>query len=108
MPVSGQAPTIQFGGVGDGSGGWIDLKAGSYTIRANHDGESHFKVMFLNVRGRPEFVLIDEAGPFDETITMEVLKDGAAEGLAAGIYGIGVLADGIWSLILENADAPSS
>ena len=106
VPVSGQAPTIQFGGVGDGSGGWIDLKAGSYTIRANHDGESQFKVMFYDVRGRPEVVVIDEPGPFDETITMEVSADGAAEGPAPGIYGIGVLADGIWSLILENADAP--
>ncbi len=107
FPISGQAPTIQFGGVGDGGGGWMELEVGTYTIRANHDGESHFKVMLHNVRGRPEVLLLDEPGPFDETITMEVSEEEGATGPTPGVYGIGVLADGIWSLIIESADTPS-
>ena len=105
--ASSQTPTIQFGGVGDGGGGWIDLQAGTFTLRANHDGESNFKVRFLDIRGRPEVVVIDAAGPFDDTITLEVSEDGAVGSPAPGVYAIGVLTDGIWSLILENADEPS-
>ena len=90
-----------------GSGGWIDLQAGTFTLRANYGGESNFKVRFLDVRGRPDVVVIDEAGPFDDTVTLEVSEDSAVGDPAPGVYAIGVQADGIWSLILENADEPS-
>ena len=107
FPRAGQKPTIELGGVGDGGGGWVELSEGSYTVRANHDGQRHFKVMLFDSIGTPEVVVIDEAGPFDATIPITVSPDPSIQGPAPGVYAIGVLADGIWSIILSNAEAPS-
>lgn len=100
-PGSGKAPTIEFGGIGDGGGGWADLAQGSYTIRANHDGESHFRVSLHQSRGIPEVVVIDDDGPFDDTVEIVVAEDTP---LPPGFYGIGVRADGVWSVFLEAAE----
>ena len=100
-PSTGKAPTIEFGGIGDGGGGWAELAEGTYTIRANHDGQSRFRVLLHQSRGKPEVVVIDEDGPFDDTVEIVV---GAETPLAPGIYGIGVRADGIWSVFLEDAE----
>ncbi len=107
FPTNGQIPTIQFGGVGDGGGGWMELEEGEYTIRASHDGESHFRVMLHEGSGAPEVLVIDEDGPFGETISIIVSEDPSVSNIAPGIYGIGVRADGIWSLIIEDPDNPS-
>ena len=107
FPGIGQGPTVQFGGVGDGGGGWMDLKEGEYTIRASHDGESHFRVSLHESRGVPEALLIDEDGPFDETVSLTVSEDPSVSNVAPGIYGIGVRADGIWSLIIEDSGNPA-
>ena len=106
LPSAGQAPSIQFGGVGDGGGAWIRLDEGSYTIRATHDGESRFKVMFFESKGIPEVALIDQVGPFDEVIPLAVTTEAAGRSLIPGLYAVGVLADGIWAITLEDADAP--
>lgn len=104
FPSTGQDPTIQFGGVGDGGGGWMQLEEGDYTIRAAHDGESHFKVNFHEANGAPETLIIDEDGPFDETLYLRVSKEPSNSSVLPGVYGIGVRADGIWSLIIEDAE----
>ena len=108
FPFSGQDPTIQFGGVGDGGGGWMELKEGEYTIRASHDGESHFQVRFHEARGAPEALVIDADGPFDETVSLTVSEDPSVSNVAPGVYAIGVRADGIWSLIIEDLDNPAN
>ena len=107
-PGSGQEPTIQFGGVRDGGGGWMQLVEGEYTIRASHDGESHFEVRLHESKGKPEVLFIDEDGPFDETVSITVSKDPLVSDIAPGIYGIGVHADGIWSLIFEGLNNPDN
>ena len=107
FPTTGKAPTIQFGGVGDGGGGWMELKEGEYTIRAAHDGESRFQVRLHEGRGAPETLVIDEDGPFDETISITVSEDPSVSNVAPGLYSIGVRADGIWSLIIEDFDSPA-
>ena len=106
FPSNGKSPTIQFGGVGDGGGGWMDLQEGEYTIRAFHDGESHFRVKLHEGRGAPEILIIDEEGSFDETIPLVVSEDPSVSNVPPGFYGIGVRADGIWSLIIEDPDNP--
>ena len=108
FPTNGQSPTIQLGGVGDGGGGWMELEEGKYTIRASHDGESHFRVKLHEGNGAPEVLIIDEEGPFDETISITVSHDSSISNITPGIYGIGVRADGIWSLIIEDPDNPDS
>ena len=107
FPTTGKAPTIEFGGVGDGGGGWMELKEGEYTIRAAHDGESRFQVSLHEGRGAPETLVIDEEGPFDETISITVSEDPSVSNVAPGLYSIGVRADGIWSLIIEDFDSPA-
>jgi len=104
---SGQSPSIQFGGVGDGGGAWIRLDEGSYTVQATHDGESRFKVMFFESNGTPEVALIDEVGPFDGEIPLAVTPEAAGRSLIPGLYAVGVLADGIWTVTLEEAAATS-
>ena len=108
FPTNGQSPTIQLGGVGDGGGGWMELEEGKYTIRASHDGESHFRVKLHEGNGAPEVLIIDEEGPFDETISITVSHDSSISNITPGIYGIGVRADGIWSLIIGDPDNPDS
>ncbi len=108
FPSTGQEPTIQFGGVGDGGGGWMQLEEGEYTIRASHDGESHFQVRLHESRGTPEVLVIDEDGAFDETVSITVSEDPSVSNIAPGVYGIGVLSDGIWSLIIEDPDNPAN
>ena len=107
FPTTGKAPTIEFGGVGDGGGGWMELKEGEYTIRAAHDGESRFQVSLHEGRGAPETLVIDEEGPFDETISITVSEDPSVSDLAPGLYSIGVRADGVWSLIIEDSNNPA-
>ena len=103
FPTTGQEPTIQFGGVGDGGGGWMELKEGEYTARTSHDGESDFQVRLHESRGAPE--VMDHVGAMDETITINVSEDPAVSDIVPGIYGIGVRADGIWSLTIEDPNA---
>ncbi len=86
----------------------MELKEGEYTIRALHDGESHFRVNLHRANGSPETLIIDEDGPFDETISIAVSEDPSVSNLAPGTYGIGVRADGIWSLIIEDPDNPAN
>ena len=105
FPTTGQDPTIQFGGVGDGGGGWMELKEGEYTMRAAHDGESDFQIRLHEGRGAPEVMIVDHEGAMEETITINVSKDPAVSDIVPGIYGIGVRADGIWSLIIEDPNA---
>lgn len=107
-PGSGQDPTIQFGGVGDGGGGWMQLDEGEFTILAAHDGESHFQVRLHDSRGTPELLVIDAEGPFDETVPITVSEDPAVSNIAPGVYGIGVQGDGIWSLIVEDPNNPDN
>ena len=105
FPTTGQDPTIQFGGVGDGGGGWMELKEGEYTMLTAHDGESDFQVRLHEGRGAPEVMIVDHQGAMEETITINVSKDPAISDIVPGIYGIGVRADGIWSLIIEDPNA---
>jgi len=107
FPTAGKEPTIQFGGLGDGGGGWMELKEGEYTIRASHDGESHFQVRLHEGRGAPETLVIDEDGPYDETISITVGEDPSVSDVAPGLYSIGVRADGVWSLIIEDSNNPA-
>ena len=107
FPTTGKEPTIQFGGVGDGGGGWMELKEGEYTIRASHDGESLFQVRLHEGRGAPETLVIDEDGPYDETISITVGEDPSVSDVAPGLYSIGVRADGVWSLIIEDSNNPA-
>lgn len=104
---SGQTPSIEFGGVGDGGGAWMKLDEGSYTIRATHDGESRFKVMFYESSGIPEVALIDDVGQFDDVIPLTVTPQASGRSLIPGLYAVGVLADGIWAITLDDADAAS-
>lgn len=105
FPTTGQDPTVQFGGVGDGSGGWMELKEGEYKMRTAHDGESVFQVRLHEGRGAPEVMIVDHEGAMEETITINVSEDPAVSEIFPGIYGIGVRADGIWSLIIEDPNA---
>lgn len=107
FPTTGKEPTIEFGGVGDGGGGWMELKEGEYTIRASHDGESLFQVRLHEGRGAPETLVIDEDGPYDETISITVGEDPSVSDVAPGLYSIGVRADGVWSLIIEDSNNPA-
>jgi hypothetical protein len=107
LPGSGARLPIEFGGVGDGGGGWAALAEGSYTLRASHAGEGGFKVVLLDAIGSPEEVVIDETGAFDDEVSMTVTKDPSGQGPAPGVYAVGVQADGIWSISLAGADAPS-
>ncbi|PKB73698.1 MAG: hypothetical protein BZY75_00395 [SAR202 cluster bacterium Io17-Chloro-G7] len=106
FPTIGKEPTIEFGGVGDGGGGWMSLQEGEYTIRASHDGDSHFQVRLHEARGATPPLVIDTDGAFDATVPILVSEDPAISNIAPGIYGIGVHADGIWSLIIEDPNNP--
>jgi hypothetical protein len=106
FPSTGQEPTIEFGGVGDGGGGWMGLQEGEYTIRASHEGNSLFQVRLHEARGTTPSLVIDTQGAFDETVPIIVSEDPALSKIAPGVYGIGVHADGIWSLIIEDPNNP--
>ena len=84
----------------------MGLPEGEYTIRASHDGDSLFRVRLHEARGATPSLVIDTVGAFDETVQIIVSEDPEVSNIAPGVYGIGVRADGIWSLIIEDPNNP--
>lgn len=102
----GQQPEIMLEGSGDGGGGWIQLDDGGYTITTSHAGASDFTVDLYDAKGVPPYRIVEIMGDHEGEFRFTVGGGAPGENPQAGVYAMGVISQGDWSVTITSDDAP--
>ncbi len=104
--VRGQPPEINLAGSGDGGGSWLQLEEGDYTMTTSHSGTSDFVVELFDVKGLSPYQIVRATGDYEGATKFTVGGGDPDENPQAGIYAMGVLSRGDWSVTITSNDAP--
>ena len=102
----GQEPDVTLAGSGDGGGSWLQLEEGEYTMTTSHTGTSEFTVELFDVKGVPPYQIVKTAGDHEGETNFTVGGGSPGENPQAGIYAMGVVSQGDWSVTISSNDAP--
>ena len=102
----GQLPEITLTGTGDGGGSWLQLEEGEYTMTTSHTGSADFIVELFDNKGLSPFQIVKAMGNHEGQVEFTVGGGAPGENPQAGIYAMGVLSRGDWSVTITNDDAP--
>ena len=102
----GQQPEITLAGSGDGGGGWLQLDEGEYTMTTSHTGTTDFTVELFDAKGLLPYQIVKATGDHEGATKFTVGGGAPGENSQAGIYAMGVLSWGDWSVTITNDDAP--
>ncbi len=102
----GQQPEITLAGSGDGGGSWLQLEEGEYTMTTSHTGTSDFVVELFDAKGLMPYQIVKAAGDHEGETNFTVGGGAPGENPQAGIYAMGVLSRGDWSVTITSNDAP--
>ena len=104
--IRGQPPEITLAGSGDGGGSWLQLEEGEYTMTTSHTGTSDFTVELFDAKGVPPYQIVKTAGDHEGATNFTVSGGSPGEKPQAGIYAMGVLSRGDWSVTSTSNGAP--
>ena len=102
--LQGQTPEITL--AGDGGGSWIRLGDGEYTMTTSHAGESDFTVELFDAKGVPPYQIVEIKGDHEGKFGFTVGGGAPGENPQAGVYAMGVVSQGDWSVTITSDDAP--
>ena len=102
----GQQPEITLSGSGDGGGGWLQLEEGEYTMTTSFSGTSDFIVELFDAKGLSPYQIVKATGDYEGATKFTVGGGPPGETPQAGIYAMGVLSQGDWSVTITSNDAP--
>ncbi len=102
----GQHPEITLSGSGDGGGGWLQLEEGEYTMTTSFSGTSDFIVELFDAKGLSPYQIVKATGDHEGATNFTVGGGSPGETPQAGIYAMGVLSRGDWSVTITSNDAP--
>ena len=104
--LRGQLPEITLTGTGDGGGSWLQLEEGGYTMTTSHTGTADFIVELFDNKGLSPFQIVKAMGNHEGQAEFTVGGGGPGENPQAGLYAMGVLSQGDWSVTITSNDAP--
>ena len=102
----GQQPEITLAGSGDGGGSWLQLDEGEYTMTTSYTGTTEITVELFDAKGVPPYQIVNATGDHEGEAQFTVGGGAPGENPQAGIYAMGVLSQGDWSVTITNNDAP--
>lgn len=102
----GQQPEIQMTGSGDGGGSWIEFEDGEYTMTTSHTGASDFTVELFDHEGVSPYRIVQVIGDHAGESRFTVGGGAPGENPQAGLYAMGVVSQGDWSVTITSDDVP--
>jgi len=102
----GQLPEITLTGTGDGGGSWLQLEEGEYTMTTSHTGTTDFIVELFDNKGLSPFQIVKAMGNHEGQVEFTVGGGAPGENPQPGIYAMGVLSEGDWSVTITSNDPP--
>jgi hypothetical protein len=102
----GQSPEITLAGSGDGGGGWVQLEDGEYTMTTSHSGGSDFTVELFDAKGLPPYRIVKITGDHEGESEFTVGGGAVGENPQEGVYAMGIMSQGDWSITITSDDAP--